>query len=222
AMSDRNERYCRDFREGRQACTCEYFTPPSNPDAPYYCRECQHGFSKHPMALDSTRDNSKVNKVRNVQCIMSGTHRLKQLQFRRVTSTKARAASQFDSEDKVAKVASWLLLVNNLDRRQCAHIETANRFSFSQTWTHDEVHHYLQNEVFPLAFEYVNSTEKGKGIGIPSCPWVLISKERLRYEVVNIDNPTGSDLARFRGRPKCPVKDANVIIGKEPLSRIID
>ncbi|KAG1803606.1 uncharacterized protein HD556DRAFT_1227237, partial [Suillus plorans] len=76
-----------------------------------------------------------------------------------------------------------------------AHIETANRFSFSQTWTHDKVHHYLQNEVFPLAFEYVNSTEKGKGIGIPSCPWVLISKERLRYEVVNIDNPTGSDLA---------------------------
>lgn len=109
----------------------------------------------------------------------------------------------------------------NMEHRQCAHIETANRFSFSQTWTHDEVHHYLQNEVFPLAFEYVNSTEKGKGIGIPSCPWVLISKERLRYEVINIDNPTGSDLARFQGRPKCPVKDANVIIGKEPLSRII-
>ncbi|KAG1722219.1 uncharacterized protein EDB91DRAFT_1011554, partial [Suillus paluster] len=82
-------------------------------------------------------------------------------------------------------------------------------------WTHDEVHQYLQNEVFPLAFEYVNSKEKGKGIGIPSCPWVLISKERLRYEVVNVDKPTGSDLARFRGRPKCPVKDANIIIGKK-------
>lgn len=59
--------------------------------------------------------NSKVNKVRNVQCITSGTHRLKQLQFCQVTSTKARAASQFNLEDKVAKVASWLLLVNNLD-----------------------------------------------------------------------------------------------------------
>ncbi|KAG1879191.1 hypothetical protein F4604DRAFT_1537493, partial [Suillus subluteus] len=59
----------------------------------------------------------------------------------------------------------------------CAHIETASRFAFSQTWTHDKVHHYLQNKVFPLAFEYVNSTGKGKGIGIPSCLWVLISKE---------------------------------------------
>ncbi|KAG2120093.1 hypothetical protein BD769DRAFT_1317676, partial [Suillus cothurnatus] len=80
-------------------------------------------------------------------------------------------------------------------------------------WTHDEVHQYLQNEVFPLAFKYINSTEKGRGIGIPSCPWVLISKERLRYEAIKIDNPTSSDLARFRGRLKCPVKDGNIIIG---------
>ncbi|KAG1748419.1 uncharacterized protein EDB91DRAFT_1034237, partial [Suillus paluster] len=54
AMSDRHEKYCQDFREGGQACTCECFTPPSNPNAPYYCRECQHGFSKHPEALNST------------------------------------------------------------------------------------------------------------------------------------------------------------------------
>ncbi|KAG2120488.1 uncharacterized protein F5147DRAFT_1366 [Suillus discolor] len=136
------------------------------------------------------------------------------LQFRRVTG-KARATSQFDSEDKITKVAQWLLLVNcldddgnlintsppsrtqlhNMERRQCAHIETASRFSFSRMWTHDEVNQYLQNEVFPLALGYVNSTEKGKGIGIPSCPWVLISKERLRYEVVNIERPDGNDLA---------------------------
>ncbi|KAG1863040.1 hypothetical protein F4604DRAFT_1587214, partial [Suillus subluteus] len=121
---------------------------------------------------------------------------------RRVPSSRARAASssQFDVDgDKIAKVASWLLLVNclddngnlkstsppsrtqlhNMECRRCAHIKTTNKFSFNQTWTHDEVHQYLQNEVFPLAFEYVNSKEKGKGIGIPSCPWVLISKERL-------------------------------------------
>ncbi|KAG1726858.1 hypothetical protein EDD22DRAFT_744312, partial [Suillus occidentalis] len=97
------------------------------------------------------------------------------------------------------KVAQWLLLVNCLDLHnmeccQCAHIETASRFSFSQMWTHDEVNQYLQNEVFPLALGYVNSTEKGKGIGIPSCPWVLISKERLCYEVVDIERPDGNDL----------------------------
>ncbi|KAG2052451.1 hypothetical protein BDR06DRAFT_887810 [Suillus hirtellus] len=62
-------------------------------------------------------------------------------------------------------------------------------------WTHDEVNQYLQNEVFPLPFEYVNSKEKRKEIGTPSCPWVLISKERLRYEVVNVNKPTSSDLA---------------------------
>ncbi|KAG2034622.1 hypothetical protein BDR03DRAFT_869673 [Suillus americanus] len=122
---------------------------------------------------------------------------------------------QFDSEDKITKVAQWLLLVNcldddgnlintippsrtklhNMEHCQCAHIETASRFSFSQTWTHDKVNQYLQNEVFPLAFGYVNSTEKGKGIGIPSFPWILISKERLRYDVVNIERPNGNDLA---------------------------
>lgn len=111
--------------------------------------------------------------------------------------------------------------LHNMERRRCAHIETASRFSFNRMWTHDEVNQYLQNEVFPLPFEYVNSKEKGKGIGTPSCPWVLISKERLRYEVVNVDKPTGSDLARFRGRHKCLVKDANIIIGKEPLCSTI-
>ncbi|KAG2066499.1 hypothetical protein BDR04DRAFT_974135, partial [Suillus decipiens] len=59
------------------------------------------------------------------------------------------------------KVESWLLLVNNLDlhnmkHHRCAHIETASKFSFNRTWTHDEVHQYLQNEVFLLAFEYIN------------------------------------------------------------------
>ena len=57
AMSDRYEKYCRDFRDG-QACTCECFTPPADPNAPYYCRECQHGFSKHPEALETKTDTS--------------------------------------------------------------------------------------------------------------------------------------------------------------------
>lgn len=177
-MSDRHEVYCRDFHQGGQACTCECFTPPSNPEAPYYCWECQHGFSKHPEALDPTRDaprkqdgttsgkkrlisifkektssgsagrslpsaassksmlnqkilgverardevmngyrtglNSQSNKVRSTQWPMCGTYKSEQLQFRRVTG-KARATSQFDSEDKITKVAQWLLLVNCLD-----------------------------------------------------------------------------------------------------------
>ncbi|KAG2103052.1 uncharacterized protein F5147DRAFT_625867 [Suillus discolor] len=213
-MSDRREVYCRDFRQGGQACTCECFTPPSNPDAPYYCRECQHGFSKHPEALDPTRD-----APRKQDGTTSGKKRLVSI-FKEKTSSgsaarplPSAASSKSMLDQKILGVAQWLLLVNCLD--------TASRFSFSRMWTHDEVNQYLQNEVFPLALGYVNSTEKGKGIGIPSCPWVLISKERLRYEVVNIERPDGNDLARFRGRPKCPVKDANIIIGKKPLSYII-
>ncbi|KAG2745088.1 hypothetical protein P692DRAFT_201808031 [Suillus brevipes Sb2] len=129
-MSDRREVYCQDFRQGGQACTCECFTPPSNHDAPYYCRECQHGLSKHPKALDPTRDASrrqdgttsgketcqhiqgKDQHCRNNK--MCGTYKSEQLQFHRVTG-KARATSQFDSEDKITKVAQWLLLVNCLD-----------------------------------------------------------------------------------------------------------
>lgn len=82
AMSDRHEKYCRDFREGGQAFTCEYFTPPSNPDAPYYCRECQHGFSKHPEALDST---SRTTPRRQEGTELSGKKRLVSI-FKKKTS----------------------------------------------------------------------------------------------------------------------------------------
>ncbi|KAG1886266.1 hypothetical protein F4604DRAFT_1675910 [Suillus subluteus] len=188
-----------------------------------------HSFSKHPKALDPMRDapqkqdgaapsgknqlvsifKEKISSGSGARSLLTATSSKSMLNQKTEAEqardevmngyrtglnsqnskvNKARAASQFNLEDKVVKVASWLLLVNNLD----------------------STYQYLQNEVFPLAFGYVNSTEMGKGIGIPSCPWVLISKERLRYEVVNIDKPTSS-------RPKCPVKDANVIIAAAKL-----
>ncbi|KAG1801150.1 uncharacterized protein BJ212DRAFT_1496273 [Suillus subaureus] len=193
-MSDHHEVYCQDFHQGGQACTCECFTPPSNPDAPYYCQECQHGFSKHPKALDPTRDTP-----RKQDGTTSGKKRLISI-FKEKTSATGSAARSLQSA-----ASSKSMLDQKIGVKQ-ARDEVMNGYRTGLNSQNNK------NEVFPLAFGYVNLTEKGKGIGIPSFPWVLISKERLRYDVVNIERPDGNDLAQFRGRPKCPVKDANIII----------
>ena len=134
--------------------------------------------------------------------------------FRSAGGEKANGMCLKENDELESTSLPSRIQLHEMERRQCAHLENANKFAFDQTWDHNEINNYLQNEVFPVAFTYVNSKEKGKGTGDPSCPWVLISKERSRYDVVKIARPTGNDLARFRGRPKCPVKDANVIIGK--------
>jgi hypothetical protein len=105
-----------------------------------------------------------------------------------------------------------------MERRKCAHFEQADKFTFDITWSHEEVDSYLRNTVFPTPFSYVDGKVKGKGRAtIGGQQWVLISKEKQRYEVVNVPEPTGGDLARYRGRNKCPAKNANVIIGKFTL-----
>jgi hypothetical protein len=49
-MSEPNASYCREFINGNQ-CTCEVFSEPPE-DAIRICRECRHGFSKHPEGLN--------------------------------------------------------------------------------------------------------------------------------------------------------------------------
>ena len=86
---------------------------------------------------------------------------------------------------------------------------------FDATWSHEEVDNYLRDTVFPVPFGYIDGKTKGKAKATVGSPqWVLINKEKQRYEVVDIAEPTGADLSRYRGRNKCPTKDANVIIGK--------
>ena len=86
---------------------------------------------------------------------------------------------------------------------------------FDATWSHEEVDNYLRDTVFPVPFGYIDGKTKGKAKATVRSPqWVLINKEKQRYEVVDIAEPTGADLSRYRGRNKCPTKDANVIIGK--------
>lgn len=48
-MSEPNVKYCREFLDGIQ-CHCGLFSEPPL-SAPRFCRECQHGYSRHPEAL---------------------------------------------------------------------------------------------------------------------------------------------------------------------------
>ena len=56
-MSEPNTMYCREFTNGTQ-CSCEVFSEPPE-DAPRICRECQHGFSKHPEGLRAMEDTRR-------------------------------------------------------------------------------------------------------------------------------------------------------------------
>ena len=56
-MSEPNTTYCREFTNGTQ-CSCEVFSEPPE-DAPRICRECQHGFSKHPEGLRAMEDTRR-------------------------------------------------------------------------------------------------------------------------------------------------------------------
>ncbi|KAI6018779.1 hypothetical protein PISMIDRAFT_123146 [Pisolithus microcarpus 441] len=59
-MSDAGERYCRDFLEDGKRCNCEEFTAPLDLHAPYRCRECRHGFSKHPRPVPPAGSSAAV------------------------------------------------------------------------------------------------------------------------------------------------------------------
>lgn len=50
-MTKPNPKYCRDFINSTGQCHCEFFSEPVDSTAPRVCRECGHGFSKHPIAL---------------------------------------------------------------------------------------------------------------------------------------------------------------------------
>jgi len=97
---------------------------------------------------------------------------------------------------------------------QCAHTgQGAAKFAFRRTWTHEEVDTYFKREVFPHALGYATERDKGKSKDRPTY-WKLINKEKQRYELaVTRGPPTGEDLYRYGGRPKCPLPDSNVIIG---------
>lgn len=88
-----------------------------------------------------------------------------------------------------------------MELRQCAHTEKADEFEFDETWSHEQVDHYLRSTVFPIPFGYADEKlVKGKGrLGdtvVRPQQWVLINKEKHHYEVVDIDEPTaGADLA---------------------------
>ena len=49
-MSKPNPKYCQDFIHSSQ-CHCEFFSEPVDSTASRICRECGHGFSKHPVTL---------------------------------------------------------------------------------------------------------------------------------------------------------------------------
>jgi len=101
--------------------------------------------------------------------------------------------------------------LHELEKHQCAHYEKAEEYTFNISWNHEQVDAYLRNEVFKVPFGYVDALA-GKGKGKRSCQWVLINKEK-RYNIVPEQEPDGACLARFRGRPKCPPREASVIIG---------
>ena len=56
-MSDAAERYCRDFLDDDKPCKCELFSEPVDPNARRLCRECQHGYSKHPQTTAYDRSS---------------------------------------------------------------------------------------------------------------------------------------------------------------------
>jgi hypothetical protein len=96
------------------------------------------------------------------------------------------------------------------------HSDKGDEFELNATWSHEQVDHYLQNIVFPVAFGYADEKAKGKRKETTMTQqWILINKEKQQYEVVDISEPMGADLAQYQGQHKCPTKDANVIIGKE-------
>lgn len=81
---------------------------------------------------------------------------------------------------------------------------------FHQSCFQSEVDDFLHVEVFPIPFGYLEKKAKGKAKG-PL--WSLVNKEKQQYELANLIEPTGTDLARYCGRNKCGKSDANVIIG---------
>ena len=63
----------------------------------------------------------------------------------------------------------------------------AEAFTFDVTLTHQKVDEYLRHIVFPVPFGYLEIMDKGKQKhGSPRGEWVLINKEKQRYEAVAI------------------------------------
>lgn len=58
-MSEPGEQYCRDFLQDKSPCKCELFTPPVESNAAYCCRECGHGYSKHPRGTVKAEPDSE-------------------------------------------------------------------------------------------------------------------------------------------------------------------
>ncbi|KIJ06238.1 hypothetical protein PAXINDRAFT_20559 [Paxillus involutus ATCC 200175] len=154
-------------------------------------------------------------------------------QSRVASRNQAAAGRSDDGNSSQFKVGTWICLINYLDdnghlgqvqlpthtalhemeRRGCAHVERADEFTFDIAWTHQQVDEYLRHTVFPAPFEYLERSSKGKQKeSSRRRQWVLINKEKQRYEVAPVAEPTGADLARYHGCQKCAVKDSNVII----------
>ena len=89
---------------------------------------------------------------------------------------------------------------------KCAHVEQVGQFLFNMTWTHKQVDDCLHCIVFPISFEYLERTEKGKHKdGSPGWQWILIHKKRQHYEAICVTEPTGANLAQYCGCPGCAI-----------------
>ncbi|KAI6137744.1 hypothetical protein BKA82DRAFT_4273406 [Pisolithus tinctorius] len=101
--------------------------------------------------------------------------------------------------------------LETFEKRGCAILEeAAEAHVLCKDWTPEEVDDFF-HRIFPKPFAYAARIDKGKGTD-PKRHWVLINKQKQQYEVVQGDKPSGKQLYFYRGRPKCPTAETNVII----------
>jgi hypothetical protein len=97
-----------------------------------------------------------------------------------------------------------------MEKRGCAKVATESvPISINPAWTHQQVSNWL-DELFPRLFQYVREHH---GRHDTSHMWVLASKEGQKMEMVEIAEPNGRDLVRFKGRAGARIADSHIYIG---------
>jgi len=92
-----NSKFCRDSINGMQCC-CEFFSEPVDSTAPRVCRECGHGFSKHPNALVAIQNSQE--QASGLQPGTSGRHRILEV-------FNKQASSSIVKQEPASKGVTW-------------------------------------------------------------------------------------------------------------------
>ncbi|KAG2117873.1 uncharacterized protein F5147DRAFT_648317 [Suillus discolor] len=210
--------FCRDVKADSQPCDCEEFFANSQDKG--HCVECGHGHSKHP-------HNVSGYKVENIQDEPhpSSSAAIKEI-FDRVAG--GRSANEKSSTTKIAKRPTHTQKVkgmvssekpsrggqNEIQAMRNCRCYLDQQFRVNSGWSYAKITNNLCTW-FPKVFRYLDmQVEKRTLQPWPGqeekSVWCLLNKSGLVLTVVDVAFPTGSDLAKHKGREKASPSECHL------------